>query len=122
PTQTVVARSPPKPENHASRCSLVEPVLPPTSSRPSTLAREPVPRWTTSRIIDTIWQPTRSSIARGATIRSSGGAASGTSAAATSAGCGAGRAGPRLKPPTSVDALTDEPPPPAQLRQAVAGF
>ncbi|MFH7456722.1 hypothetical protein RA277_28740, partial [Pseudomonas syringae pv. tagetis] len=34
---------------------LYEPVLPPTSSRPSTLACTPVPRWTTSRIIDTSW-------------------------------------------------------------------
>src|SRR5690606_32979994 len=100
--------SPPKPENQASRCSLVEPVLPAMASRLSTLARTPVPRWTTSRIIDTIWDATRATIARGASSAS----AAGTVVAEdrclrrdTARSTGAGPDGPMSEPATQFDPL-----------------
>src|SRR5690606_2306613 len=73
-----------------------------------TLARTPVPRWTTSRIIDTIWYATRASIARGASTASDAGTVVADDRGLpcdTSRSTGAGPEGPRLKPATTLDAL-----------------
>src|SRR5690606_2821765 len=67
-----------------------------------------VPRWTTSRIMDTIWYATRASIARGASTASEAGtvvAADRGLPRETSRATGAGPEGPRLNPATTLDAL-----------------
>ena len=83
PIQVVATSESLKPENHASRCSLVVPVLPARSLRPSSIAPRPVPRSTTSCMSEVMRNALRSSIARGASF-------TGTSWPATGVGAGAG--------------------------------
>jgi len=90
------------------------------------LAAVPVPRWTTSRIIEFSWYAVRASIARGATLASGlTGTGAGASAAAVACWGLAGAvfaagAEPKLNPSTTW--LTGTPLLPAQSRQATAGF